>query len=430
MSSVLALAGVTAVLQDMIGNRIDAEPLATALGTVQVTALPPDRVELSESADPMQVNVFLHQVTPNPGWANLHGPERSPSGSRISAPPLVLDLHYLVTVYAASPLRSEMLLAAVAKTFAETPVPDRATIVAALNPSIPPAGFPTGLADCGLEDQFEHLRITPQAMSGEEVSKLWSALQARYRPTLGFRVTTVIIDSEARASTPLPTTRAGIHATPLRRPEIARIEAASGPRDPIIPGTTVVIHGTQLAAPELRLTVGNADLSAAISDVAEHHLRFDLPTPGALRAGAHTVRLGHLSEIGEPPALRETSVSNPVVMVLRPQVSGVFTESSSRVVDGVTYRNGELTLNLLPEVERAQRVTALLNASDGSGRSYSFNVPAGNGIAAPATTSSSVVLPISDVAAGSYFLRAQVDAGESALAQSADGSFTGPMLSV
>jgi hypothetical protein len=430
VSSVLALAGVTAVLQDMIGNRLAAEPLATALGTVQVTALPPDRVELTESADPMQVNAFLHQVTPNPGWANLHAPERSSSGARISAPPLVLDLHYLITVYAASPLRSEMLLAAVAQTFAETPVPDRATIVAAINPTVPPSGFPPGLADCGLEDQFEHLRITPQAMSGEEVSKLWSALQARYRPTLGFRVTTVIIDSEARASAPLPAMRAGIRATPLRRPEIARIEATSGPRDPIIAGSTVLIHGTQLASPKLRLTVGDVDMSAAISDVAEHRLRFDLPSPGSLRAGAHTVSVGHLSEVGQPPTLRETSVSNPAVMVLRPQVSGTFAETASQLVDGVSLRSGNLTLNLVPEVEPSQRVTAVLNASDGSGRSYSFTAPSGNGIAAPATSSGSVVLPITDVAAGSYFLRAQVDAGESVLAQNADGSFTGPLLSV
>jgi hypothetical protein len=430
VSTVLAVAGVTAVLQDMIGNHLTTEPLATALGTVQITGLPPDRVELSESADPMQVNTFLHQVTHNPGWSNIHAPERNAAGSRISAPPLVLDLHYLITVYAASPLRSEMLLAAIAQTFAETPVPDRATIVAAINPTTPPSGFPAGLADCGLEDQFEHLRITPEAMSGEEISKLWSALQARYRPTLGFRVTTVIIDSAAMAAAPLRVTRAGVRATPLRRPGIDAIEAAANPGDPIIPGSGVAILGSRLSAPNLRLMVGGVDMTASISDVSDRRVSFDLASPGTLFAGAHTVTLGHLSEVGEPPTLRETSVSNPAVMILRPSVSGAFSETSSRVVGGVTYRSGNLVLTLVPDAARSQRVTALLNANDGSGRSYSFTAPAGNGIADPGTRSGSVAVPVTDIAAGSYFLRAQVDAGESALTQSADGSYTGPLVTV
>lgn len=430
MSTVLAVAGVTAVLQDMLGNRLTTEPLATALGTVQISGLPPDRVVLSESADPMQVNTFLHQVSRNPGWSNLGAPERSAAGARIAAPPLVLDLHYLITAYADSPLRSEMLLAAIAQTFAETPVPDRATIVAAVNPAAPPSGFPAELTNCGLEDQIEHLRITPEAMSGEEISKLWSALQARYRPTLGFRVTTVIIDSAAMAASPLRATRAGISATPLRRPEIVRIEAASDPRDPITPGSRVAVLGARLSAPNLRLMVGGNDMTAAITATSDTRVSLDLASPGVLFAGAHTVTVGQLTEVGEPPALRETIVSNPAVMILRPTASGAFTENSSRVVDTVIYRSGNLTLTLVPDVGRAQRVTALLNASDGSGRSYSFTAPAGNGISDPDTQSGSVVVPVTDVAEGSYFLRAQVDAGESALGQGPDGTYTGPLVAV
>ena len=80
MSSPLALAGVTALLQDMLANRLAEDPVAAALGAVTISALPPDRVELGENSDPTQVNVFLHQITQNQGWANIGAPVRSGSG--------------------------------------------------------------------------------------------------------------------------------------------------------------------------------------------------------------------------------------------------------------------------------------------------------------------------------------------------------------
>lgn len=429
MSSVLGLAGVTATLQDMIANRISEEPLSSALGTVQVTALPPDRVELSDSADPMQVNVFLHQVSRNQGWANQGAPERSRAGQRISAPPMVLDLHYLVTVYAASPLRSEMLLAAVAQTFTVTPVPDRATILAAINPTAPPSGFPAELANCGLEEQFEHLRITPEALSGEEMSKLWSALQARYRPTLGFRVTTVMVDNTAQAATALPAISADLRAVPLRRPEISRIEAEAGTNAPITSASSIVIHGSALNAENLRVVIAGRDLSGAITSASDVSLTVDL-SAATFAAGAQTVTVHHQSEVGDPPALRDTVVSNPGIFILRPTVTANFSLSASQVIDGVTYRSGDLTLTLAPDAERSQRITTLLNATDGSGRSYSFTAPPGNGMPDGTDQIDTVVVPVSDVAAGTYLLRVQVDAGESALTQASDGSFNAPTVNV
>jgi len=430
VSTALALAGVTALLQDMLANRLAEAPVAATLGSVTISALPPDRVELGEMSDPTQVNVFLHQVTQNPGWANIGAPVRSGSGERLSSPPLALDLHYLITAYAAQALRTEILLARIAQTFHEVPVPTRAAITQALAPAAPPAGFPPGMDATGLADQFEHLRITPEAMSNEELSKLWSALQARYRPTLAYRVTTVLIDSDLAARQALPALRAVTRVSGQPRPIILSVGAEAGPIAPVVPGTRIVIAGSALVAGQMRVMVGATDLTAAIAQSAPDRLVVTLPDPGTLSAGAHAVSIRHLAISGTPPALRDAQVSNRGILVLQPTATAAFARSAHVVEDGVTLRDGALTLTVAPEVGRDQRVEVVLNATDGSGRGYSFRAPDGNGMAPGVATAADVAVPIRRVAVGTYLLRVQVDVAESPLNAAADGTFTGPLVTI
>ncbi len=430
MSTVLAIAGVTAILQDMLANRMAEEPAASAVGVVEVSALPPDRIDLTEASDPTQINIFLHQVSRNQSWANLDRPSHDARGERITAPVLALDLHYLITVYGAQSLRAEIMLAQIAQVFHETPVPSRAMIEQALDPAVPPPNFPAALAQSGLADQFEHLRITPEGLSNEEISKLWSALQARYRPTLAFRVATVLIESDLSMRRALPVSRPMGRSFAFARPQIDRVAARAGRFAPIRPGTELEIVGRNLQAPQMRLMVSTRDLSAAITEAAPGRIVLTLPAPGDLRAGAHALTVRHLQELGDPPEPREVSVSNPAILILQPQVTAVFAAGASVIEDGVTYRDGVLTLTLLPQVARTQLVSVLLNANDGSGHSHSFRVPDGNGLPPDSAETATIDLPLTHVAAGDYLLRVQVDAAESALDQAGDGTFTGPLVTI
>jgi len=77
MSSALAIAGVTAVLRDLLNDGLINHNVSGVLGsTVTVSTVPPDRV-VTESS---QLNLFLHQVTPNTGWRNEGLPSRDGSG--------------------------------------------------------------------------------------------------------------------------------------------------------------------------------------------------------------------------------------------------------------------------------------------------------------------------------------------------------------
>src|SRR5262245_60072585 len=99
MSSELAIAGVSAVLQFYLTN------LYTGLsalfgGTVTVSSKAPDIVQEAFVAGTSenQINLFLHQVTHNQGWRNEGLPSVDVNGrTRIANPPLGLDLHYLLT---------------------------------------------------------------------------------------------------------------------------------------------------------------------------------------------------------------------------------------------------------------------------------------------------------------------------------------------
>src|SRR5262249_21332193 len=60
------------------------------------------------------------------------------------------------------------------------------------------------LTDNDLADQIERVRITPQPLSLDELSKLWMMFQTGYRISAGYQVSVVLIESTRPSRTPLP----------------------------------------------------------------------------------------------------------------------------------------------------------------------------------------------------------------------------------
>jgi hypothetical protein len=209
MSSALAIAGVSAVLQFYLAN------LYTGLsalfgGTVTVSSKAPDIVQESfTSGGPEnQVNLFLHQVTHNVGWRNQDLPSVGADGmTRLSNPALALDLHYLLTAYGTQDWQAEALLGFALLMLHENPVLTRNDIsnaIAKLPVNDPTNPLSTPLGTVGLADQIEMLKITPSTLGREEMAWLWTALKADYRPTFPFQVSVVLIEPENPAIAPLP----------------------------------------------------------------------------------------------------------------------------------------------------------------------------------------------------------------------------------
>jgi uncharacterized protein DUF4255 len=274
VSGALAIAGVTAVLRDLLNDGLINHNISGTLGnSVTVSVLAPDRVVPPNGSEASQINLFLYQVTPNLGWRNEKLPSRDgPGQQRLTNPPLALDLHYLLSVYSAGDLHAEILLGYAMQLLHEMPVLTRDAIRTALNPSppvsnaLPPAL--RALVDSGLEDQVELIKLAPQYLNTEEVSKLWTAMQSHFRPTAAYTASVVLIEAQRPARSPLPVlSRGPVDATthrdlgvlvnPSIAPTVPTLTALAPPANQPVAriGDTVDLRGLQLdgANREVRL---------------------------------------------------------------------------------------------------------------------------------------------------------------------------------
>ena len=136
MSNALAIAGVSAVLKDLLDSGMIDHQVTDTLGAgVLVSSLAPDVVPITGDGAVPRLNLFLYQATPNVAWRNVDLPSRNTSGRRVSNPPLALDLHYLLTAYGVAELEAEVLLGYGLQLLHENPVLTREAIRIALKPS-------------------------------------------------------------------------------------------------------------------------------------------------------------------------------------------------------------------------------------------------------------------------------------------------------
>jgi hypothetical protein len=197
MSSALAIASVTAVLKYLLGNALIQQSTAASMGDVTITALPPDRIPTG-AEERTQLNLHLYRLTPNSGWRRSAVSQQE----RQDTLPLALDLHYLLTAYGERDFQAEVLLGYAIECLQETPVLTAETIrsaLASISSSNGSSTAPAALSASALTDQLEQIKISPEFLSMEEMSKLWSSLQARARLSVTYLVSVILIENR-RAS--------------------------------------------------------------------------------------------------------------------------------------------------------------------------------------------------------------------------------------
>ena len=402
MSNALAIAAVSAVLKDLLNNGLIDHDIGTAVGNpVTVSVLPPDRVKTGDVEQP-QLNLFLYQVTPNSGWQNVGFPSRDDQGTRLTNPPLALDLHYLLTAYGKSDFDGEILLGYAMQLLHENPVLPRDAIRTALGtkPPGPPGvgGTPvtTGILPIGplsasdLADQVEQIKIAPKNLNTEELSKLWTALQAHYRPTAAYHVSMVLIESSKKTKSAKPVNKRSLFVLPFRRPVIDDVSPQI-----VMPGAPLTLSGHNLKADLTKVTFGtNLVDPASLSDVT-----LQVVPPADLLPGVNTVQVVQQLDFGTPVEPHRGFESNVAAFILGPKIT---TPQPINVAAGTT-----LTLGIIPPVGRAQRVSLLLGDLSISILPRSATGPA---------TTASLDFPIpADVPHLSYPVRVQVDGAQSPL---------------
>jgi Pvc16 N-terminal domain len=402
MSNYLAIATVTAALQQILQT-----PVADAVGGATVGFNRPDGTGTGH-ASPL-VNVYLYQVTPNSAYRNDDLPTRRSDGILVQKPQAALDLHYLFTFHGDDDqLEPQRMLGAVVRTLHAQPLLSTQNIQAAAIQF----GF---LASSGLDSQVERVKFTPTALSLDEFTKLWSAFfQVEYSLSAAYQASLVLIESDDTPQEAPPVAARNVYALPFRRPTITQVVSQAGTNQPILPGSTLVVKGSQLLAPLTLVRTGA--IVTAPSTVTDKAII--LPVPADLAAGVQGLQVTQQLQIGTPPEPHSGFESNVAPFVLHP------------VIVPQTATASQISVDITPVVQAGQRAMLLLNEATSppppAPAAYTFALPP------LASDTNNLTFDLTNVKGGgtTYFVRVSVDGAESPMDLDPNSTTFGPWVTI
>ncbi|MHC4177779.1 MAG: Pvc16 family protein [Planctomycetota bacterium] len=395
MSNSLAIAAVTATLRRLLAAGLDA--YIPNGDRVTVKTLDKARDDKTDN----QVNVYLYNTVSNPGFTNMDMPGKVKSGET-AIPPLALNLFYLITAYGENDDEriSHCLLGKAMSVLHDHPVLGREEIKDAL-------------ADNDLHQQVERVRITPQPLTLDEVSKLWTAFQTQYRISAAYQVSVVLIDSTQPAKTPLPVlTRgkddAGISAEPDLIPPFPTIESVAPPKSQLSvrPGEDVTVRGHHLEGDEVSIRLVNPRLKDPANPSSED-FRIIGPVPDATAA---RIKFAFPDQSEQWPAgfyrisalIKRASdqdrTSNEKGLSVAPSMQSITPNPANRDPDG----HVTLTVTCKPHLLPDQAASLLLGDREIRASAH------------PAKTNT-VTFVVKDAPIGEHFVRLRVDGVDSIL---------------
>ena len=396
MSDYLAVGGVSAVLCSLLTTALSDGGPTTILGpTPGITAIAPDLIKTGTNEQP-QLNLFMYYVSINPALRNLGLPSADAGGTRLSNPPLALDLHYLVTAYGSRQFDAEILLAWAMKVFHDTPVVPSPVIQAALD-GLAQQGQPTSeatlVAGSTLAEQVEQIRITPEVLTTEEIYRLWTAFQTSYRPSTALHVSVVVIQDTQAFTSNLPVQARSVVALPLQPPVIASVSPVA-----IAPGQVLTISGSNFLGSDPADTVLSFDSGPAVAADTVRGNLIQVTLPAGLTAGTRMVRVQRMVTFPRSAGPRQGFSSSPAPFQLTPVIQSPIPQATP----GTT-----LTLTLTPAVGRTQQATLYLGDQA---------IPIGERPASGPASATTLSFPVpAAVPAGSYPVRVEIDGVQSPL---------------
>ena len=379
MSNSLAVATVTATIRNLLFAGLNQDLAGTA-----VTTRPPDRARVNSTGN--QLNIFLYQTAIEASWRNQDMPGKVKSGE-VGTPPMPLVLHYLLTAYSDTDddLNSHRLLG-------------RAVSILHDHPRLEREELRVSFPGTDLHRQVDRVHVTPQPMTVEELSKLWTTFQTPLRISTAYQACVVLIESTLPIQAALPVlTRGEDDRGPVAvtgaRPVIERGEFPGGQAGGTIPGGRLILRGHDLAGEAARVLLQHLRLPDRVeltpTSVTGAAVEVDLSTaPGPLPAGTYSLTLA----VGSGAM---TVSSDPFVFGLAPVVTAGLPASVARV-------NGIATIGVTidPPLVAGQDAALLIG---------------GQVVTGEATTPNTLTFRVSDLEVRDYFVRVRVDGADSPL---------------
>jgi hypothetical protein len=397
MSDFLAVAGVSSVLRWMLIEALTGSGLDAMLGaTPAITTLPPDRIVVGDAEIP-RLNLFMYHVGHSAAWRNVQLPERDSGGRLLTTPPLGLDLHYLLSAYGPNDLDAEILIGWAMQILHEQPVLTRDFVQSALSASRSAGGASTEIQAVGLStlaNQAELVKLTPQGLSTEDMYKLWTAFQARYRATAAYMASVVLIQRSRTVRAGLPVQTRNILVQTLDRPIIEDVS----PQTATV-GQVLVIRGQHFVGDAVDDTLISFDGAAPVTPdlVQEKVIRITLP--GTLLAGVRSIQVARNVRFGVPTDPHSGLLSDRATFMLLP----VIVAPPATVQVGTT-----LTLTITPPVGRRQNASLLIGGESVAIEPRPLSAPATS-----ATLAFAIPAGFAPVPALGAPLRVRIDGAES-----------------
>ncbi len=414
MSNHLAIATVTAVLQRTLQASVQRH-----VESVRISTIAPHRI--GQGTPETGINLFLYHVSRNNALKNPDALAQRARNKRTPWRQAALELHYMLSFYGnEAELEPQRLMGSVVRTFNDRTTLSTQLIQDTLNDST----F-SYLDQSDLSQQVQELQITPEDLSLDDLSKVWSVFfQTPYTLSMGYKVMAVVINGEDPAERALYVRERpiqGIAPFPSR-PQVDRILAQDGPYHPILPTTCLQIQGHHLKGPHTRIRLGYPDLvpqDLVPQDLTDDVLSLPLATVPTLRAGIQSLQVVHhrdtLHHATEPAAPSLGLSSSPAPFTLCPLVQAIQ-------VEDILDHDGDtcaacLALTVSPPVGARQGVMlSLYEWSTQEPASYLVDVPPRD------QDSDHLLITVRGIQPGTYLVRLIVDGAESPLDIDSDPS--------
>jgi hypothetical protein len=236
------------------------------------------------------------------------------------------------------------------------------------------------LARSGLADQVEQLRITPEFLSSEDLSKFWTATLAHYRPCAAYRVSAALIQKELPRPLPLPVLVRNIDAVPTVLPRVPVISAVvPAAKLPVAQlGRPVALEGLHLAGTNREVLLSNDrfEIDGVLPGTGggSERVEFTIPTASAADFPVGVYRVSVRLQAHGDDRVRET---NQLALTVAPSIDGLPMT--------VTRSGGtaSFTIAFTPALRAGQTARLVLGASE-------FEPQSSSG---PSTTTLSFVIP-------------------------------------
>lgn len=395
MSDYRAIAAVTATLK-----AIALEAAHGVNGESDVRIGPPT-AKLAEEAPPI-VNIFLFRTTPNAAMRNAHLPTRRNDATISARSETALNLHYMFTFYGDSAqYEPERLLGAVAIALESRPLLTSKLVTSALS------GLENDVPDVAkadLPDASSTVTVTPDMLSLDELSKIWSIFfQVPYALSTAYVCSHVVIESDERPGAALPVARTDILAGPIAGFSLRSAGPDERGAGPVVWGGPLHLAGEGLGRHGTSLRIDGDEIALSPEHLSPSAIRLTLAQPllpQQLRAGLHVAQaVAPAGSPATPPHLRRPS--NAVSFALHPSIA-----VAGEADDGADPASGTITVAFSPEVGRGQAVTLTLDSRSAG----PFGILLDPQPLAPGPdTFAQLTFSFAGLPAGTYLVRAHVD---------------------